>query len=57
MALRNRRIKSAIEDQNELDLLKASIHAYLGGETPNLSGYILESIFWELEILDRGGSI
>lgn len=57
MTLRNRRIKSATEDQSELGLLKASIHAYLSGETPNLSGFILESILHDLEILDRGGSI
>lgn len=53
IAFRNRRIRSTTEDRDELDLLKASIHAYLGGETPNLSGYILESISWELKILDR----
>lgn len=53
IALRNRRIKSTTEDRDELDLLKASIHAYLGGETPNLSGFILESISQDSEIFDH----
>ena len=53
IAFRNRRIRSTTEDQNELGLLKASIHAYLSGETQNLSGFILESILQDLEILDR----
>ena len=57
IAFRNRRIRSTTEDQNELGLLKASIHAYLSGETQNLSGFILESILQDLEILDRVGSI
>jgi len=50
IAFRNRRIKSTTEDRDELDLLKASIHAYLSGETPNLSRFILESISHDLEI-------
>lgn len=49
IALRNRRIRSTTEDQSESDLLKASIHAYLSGETPNLSGFILESLPQDLE--------
>lgn len=56
IAFRNRRIKSTTEDHDELDLLKASVHAYLSGETPNLSGFILESISQDLEILDHACS-
>ena len=44
IAVRNHRIKFRTEDHDEVDLLKASIHAYLSGETLNLSGFILESI-------------
>lgn len=44
IAFRNLRIESTTGDHDELDLLKASSHAYLSGEKPNLSGFILESI-------------
>lgn len=50
IAVRIRRIKSATEDQDELDLLKVSIHAHLSDGTPNLSGFILKSISHDLEI-------
>lgn len=50
IAFRNHRIKSTAEDQDELELLKASIYAYLSGKTPNLSRFVLESISRDLEI-------
>lgn len=50
IALRNRRMKSTTEDQDELDLLKASIHVYLSSETSKLSGLTLKELSKDLEI-------